>query len=233
MHEHSRGDFLAARMFHDHHPGGERIESYIFTTEFGANNIRKRASAFGLAKRIEDMLVVLPSPSPSTVENIIHENMSNKHAMNGDRAEMDISVVPKLMYDRFQMRIVNHDGGLGVLRAFTQAGALSQLHLTLGRQKSVRDAIADCNFIDRKVLDHCDFSVPGAFGSKVQYFFKNKAQPDKNGSIRGTGVSSFVDAAGQHAIPKSMEPVQIISDDNDSVTIVALKTNYKFDFYSD
>jgi hypothetical protein len=83
-------DFLQARIFHEHHPNGERIEVYIATSSRGAARIRSRAALFGLAERIEAMLLVL---GPA------------------DSEEVDIASLPRELHDRLNMKILNHDGG--------------------------------------------------------------------------------------------------------------------------
>ena len=153
-------DFLRARIFHESHPCGQRIETYILTTATGAERIRSRASLFDLQDRIDDMLIILP-PNPS------------KHL------QLDFSVVPKLLFDRYGMRIVNHDGGHRVLLEFSRAGALSQLNLTLGRKTSLQEAIAANSRLDGAIRS----SILESFDARVQYFFRSLVSEDSDGSL--------------------------------------------------
>lgn len=91
-------DFLEGEIFHAFLPDGQRMEVYIVTSSLGAVRIRQRAAKYGLADRIEQMLIVLPAPPAAQAEAEL-------------TTDMDLTDLPKLLYDRLGMKIVNHDGG--------------------------------------------------------------------------------------------------------------------------
>lgn len=93
--EHFTGshDFLEGRIFHETLPDGRPIEAYIVTSAAGARRIRQRAPSYGLEARIEDMLIVLSPPGDE------------------DSTEIDLGRLPQLLFDKYDMRIVDHDGG--------------------------------------------------------------------------------------------------------------------------
>ncbi|MFN2376727.1 MAG: hypothetical protein ABR538_09330 [Candidatus Binatia bacterium] len=111
---------LDARIFHDRHPDGTAIEAWLLTSEAGAGRLRESARKKGL--RIDDRLLVTSPP--------------------GRPAELDVAGVPKLLRDRLDVRLAEHDGGALSLGAFLAAGAIAQLNLSLMRRRSVRDVIA-------------------------------------------------------------------------------------------
>jgi hypothetical protein len=79
------------------------------TGKTGADEIRRRVRMHypHLMPRIEDMLIVLP-PKPESDLRVREEEGK------GDREQIDVdlSQVPKILFERFGMRIVNHDGTL-------------------------------------------------------------------------------------------------------------------------
>ena len=108
-------DFLSARILTAHHPSGEPMECHILTGRLGALSIRKRVNSEfpHLRDRLDAMILLLPDAP----------------AVDGGGAGesgLDISVVPELLYSRLGMRLVNHDGGQRVLRAFARAGTVDQ-----------------------------------------------------------------------------------------------------------
>ena len=223
-------DFLAGRVFHDILPDGERVESYIMTSQLGAHNIRARAAEFGLQDRIEDMLIIIPPPA-----NIA----SIGDDMSSPSGELDLSVVPKLLFEQYDMNIANHDGGQGVLLAFARAGVLSQLNLTLCKQKSVVDVLHDCDIYDEETIAASHFKDPLLFEPKVQYFFRN-VTPTKATSLAPYDldryakdiITNVVPTTGDfvHSLPRNLQIASVIEDAVGEVEIVTLKTNFKFDF---
>ncbi|GAB4344907.1 MAG: hypothetical protein OHK0047_38040 [Leptolyngbyaceae cyanobacterium] len=121
-------DLLEAAIFHQSDPDGHPIEAYILTSEVGASRFRERAATYGLAHRIEQMLITF---SPG-------------HAPH----QIDLKNLPYFLYHQFGMRIINHDGGPTCLSAFCQAGSLPQLNLTLARQLSLK-AVLEMTSDDR------------------------------------------------------------------------------------
>ena len=125
LHREGGNDFLEARIFSSCHPeeyGGEPIECYILTGEKGAENIRTRVEKKypHLQSRINDILIVIPSP-PSSSSSSSQNVISTKDDVDNDY-DVDISLVPTLLFQKLNMRIVNHDGGQRVLNAFCKAG---------------------------------------------------------------------------------------------------------------
>jgi hypothetical protein len=112
-------DLLDARMFHDQHPDGSAMESYVLTSHAGAERIAGRARSKGLD--FEQRLIVC---SPE-----------------GRPEDIDLASVPVLLRSKLDARLVEHDGGATTLEAFEKAGALSQLNLTLMRGRCVRDVV--------------------------------------------------------------------------------------------
>lgn len=223
-------DFLAGRVFHDVLPNGERVEAYIMTSELGARNIVQRAAEFGLADRIDDMLIILP-PASDLNDSVVKTE--------GPSAEMNLSLVPKLLFEKYDIRIANHDGGQGVLLAFARAGILSQLNLTLCKQKSVLDVLSDCEVYDQKSIEATDYQNAELFEHHIQYFFSNFV-PSKADDFVPYNVNNFVKdivtnikpTVGDfpHSLPRNLEVVSVLEDTKGEVAIVTLKTNYKFDF---
>lgn len=119
-------DILDARMFSDTHPDGSAMESYVLTSEAGAERLRERSRSKGL--RAEDRLIVA---SP-----------------NGSPEEIDIAAVPALLRSKLDARLVEHDGGATTLDAFERAGVISQLNLTLMRGRSVHDVVRTTTRLD-------------------------------------------------------------------------------------
>ena len=197
-------DFLAARAFTACHPDGQLIECYILTGERGASSIRSRVrSSFPhLADCIEDMLVVVPG--------------SQRDDQTG--SAIDIASVPQLLFDRLDVRIANHDGGLGVLRAFCRAGAVAQVNLTLCRTRSLRDVVS-------KYEADTDGATVGAdFDSRAQLFFSPTSASRKEGS-----GGERVELSG--AIPEAWRAVYCIEDGEGDVAVVTFDTREAGDFY--
>lgn len=183
-------DFLSADLLHmTNHPTGEPVECYIVTTEKGAAVIRARAPLRGLGDRIDSMLIIVPPPAgTSTPEG----QLSDK---------MDISLLPKLLYDKYDIRIVNHDGGQRVLRAFSQAGALHQMNLTFARQKTLMQALQDRTDIDPEVSQ----AHQANYAKEVSFFF------DRDNK-----------AADSHGMPACLTVAALIADDSDKVAIATI-----------
>jgi hypothetical protein len=143
---------------------------------------------------MDDMLIVLP-PNPSL------------------QLELDFTVVPKLLFDKYGMRIVNHDGGHRVLLEFSRAGALSQLNLTLGRKTSVIAAIG----ADSRLDSDDRSSILESFDSRVQYFFRSHG-PGNTGAV-------------SHSIPRELPVACLLVDDVHEAVVATFDTSTGFDFY--
>jgi hypothetical protein len=124
-------DILEARMFNDAHPDGSAMESYVLTSEAGAERLRERARSKGLRADAR-LLVVSPGGAPE---------------------EIDIAAVPALLRSKLDARLVEHDGGATTLDAFERAGALSQLNLTLMRGRSVHDVVRSTARLEARKRD--------------------------------------------------------------------------------
>ncbi len=124
-------DLLDARMFSDSHPDGSAMESYVLTSEAGAERLRERGRSKGLP--IEGRLLIASA--------------------DGRPEEIDLARVPALLRTKLDARLVEHDGGAATLEAFEKAGALSQLNLTLMRGRSVHDIVASTSRLDASKRD--------------------------------------------------------------------------------
>lgn len=171
----SSRDFLEGRIFKEVHPNGDPFEVYIVTSVNGANKIRSRAYLYGLEARIEDILIVL---SPQDLPD-----------------EIDLKILPELLYHKYDMRVINHDGGQGVLRKFAQAKILPQLNLSLMRKRSLKDIITTSEMLSPEQRSYGLSNFP----NKVQNFFHSTS----DGSI-----------------PSALKPVSVISDSGDNIAIV-------------
>lgn len=176
----SSPDILDARVFHATHPDGSPIEAYILTSRTGAERIKNRAAKFGLEGRINDILIVL--------------------SQEGSPETLDLSRVPQTLYDKYGMKMVNHDGGQTILSEFSKAGILPQINLTLARNQSVRDVLQtyDLRHAPVELTEEQREGLLKTFEDCVQHFFTT---PD--GSV-----------------PRQLEPIQIIADNKDQVAVI-------------
>jgi len=201
-------DFLAGRIFHDCHPNGESIECYIVTSELGAQRILERSHAFNLQDRIERMLIVLPPPCDSSTAR--------------PNTELDLTLLPSILYEKYDMKIVDHDGGQKVFNAFSKAGIMSQLNLSLGRQQTLQQIITSKAATTPALRDYLtahENQEESGVEDKFQYFFgnENKDKRDKTQYYRG--------------IPKDLSLVSFIEDTgNDQVAIAVFDISKGFDF---
>jgi hypothetical protein len=192
----------------------------------------RRQAATGLygdvvKNNIESMLIILPPSSPP---------LSNEAELS---LEMDLTVLPKLLHDRFGMIIVNHDGGhsgnnfnlstiflnklfmffntvpLIVLRDFCKAGVIPQMNLTLCRQLSVKQVVSTISGIDDTVRRNC---LGETFEARMKYFFNSKdIHTLKN--IR--------------SLPCNLKVAAVVSDSADDVAVVTVYTKGGFDIFID
>ncbi len=136
-------DLLSASVFHEHHPDGTPVETFILTSKSGAENIKTRAGKYGLAERINDMLIIL---SPQD-----------------DPHKIDLPELPGILYTKYNIKIANHDGGAMVLRAFCEAGIVAQFNFTFGRRPSLFEVVKSSLVIKdeerNRVLDDFDHLV--------------------------------------------------------------------------
>lgn len=177
-------DFLESRIFSMVHPEGDPVEVYIITSMIGAEKIRLRSSTYGLGDRIEGMLIVLsPIDAPQ---------------------QIDYSAIPEVLYSRYGMKLVNHDGGQAVLRKFCQEGLISQFNLTLMRQKSLHGTIENSTLL----LPDVSNKALESFDSNTRLFFTHPS-----GSI-----------------PRELEIMSLIEDDNEELIVATLSATSCQDF---
>ena len=103
----------------------------MLKSEAGADRLRERARSKGL-RFDERLLVASPPREPEAI---------------------DIARVPELLRAKLDAHLVEHDGGATTLEAFLQAGAISQLNLTLMRGRSVRDVVESTPRLDAAARD--------------------------------------------------------------------------------
>jgi hypothetical protein len=192
-------DFLEARIFTATHPTGEPVESYILTTKVGAERIRDRCHLFDLQDRIDDILIVLPS-FPSGEE------------------DMDLSSLPSLLYEKYNMKIVDHDGGQKVLQDFCRQGVIPQMNLTLGRKMHLQEVLQrlPTSIISEELSQTCLSS----FDKRVRSFFSYplSSQPEDKATF-------------SQGIPPSLPISYCVEDDNKDVAVITFNTKGGFDFY--
>ena len=191
-------DFLSARVFHDYHPNtDEPIEAYILTTTIGAKRIKERCHHYHLQDRIDSMLIILPS-LPNQPER------------------MDLTSLPSLLYQKYDLRIINHDGGQKVLLDFARQGILTQMNLTFGRQINLQQVLEQLSpgIVDESLRMLCLQEV----SQRIHYFFSSKS----------TESSRIV-----HGIPPALPLVYAIEDDAKEVIIGTFNCKHGFNFYEE
>ena len=114
-------DLFQARVFSATHPDGTPVETYVLTSEAGAERLRERAGRYDLGRPVEEILISVSPPGQPEV--------------------LDIANVPRELRRRLDIRLANHDGGQTVLSKFSEAGVVSQMNLTLMRNASVYDVL--------------------------------------------------------------------------------------------
>lgn len=117
-------------------------------------------------------------------------------------SQMDISLIPSLLYSKLDLRIVNHDGGADVLRKFCSAGALCQMNLTLCRQKSLQECIQESNMISQQIKA----DAISSFDDRCKFFFPKV--------LSGEGETFTC------GIPAGLRPVAVLRDACDEIAVV-------------
>ena len=192
-------DFLDASIFSAFHPNGEPVECYILTGARGASRIRQRIlnSFPQLVDRMKRMLIIAPD-----LINSENEVMTN------------IASVPELLFDRHGIRIANHDGGRGIFRDFCRAGVVSQVNLTLCRNRSLKEVVL------RYLPEDADTED---FDERVQLFFSSSiATPPSKGRKRLRGT-----------IPLNWRSICCVEDGEKNVAMVSFDTRAAGDFCHD
>jgi hypothetical protein len=166
-------DIFDARIFHAKHPDGAPLESYILTSNTGAERLRSRAAAHGMQERIGNMLLVC---SPE-----------------GRPDELDVAAVPRLLRQKLDIRIANHDGGAVVLSEFCRAGALAQINFTLMRSRSLLDV----------------------YSSKIK-----SSTPTEIEELKETfGSRCSLMFTGDHRLPQNLRPISVLVDDTEGCVV--------------
>ena len=165
-------DVLAASVFKQRHPDGSPIETYVLTSEAGAARLRARAAAQGLGDRIDSILLPLSPPEQPEA--------------------LDIARVPRLLRQKLDIRLANHDGGQTVLSKFSAAGVLPQINLTLMRNRAVFDLLTSTDRIPTAELA----GITNAFDTKRQLFW-----------------------SGNHKLPTTLQVMSVLTDGDDGVVV--------------
>lgn len=174
----TKPDLLEASIFHERHPNGEKVESYIVTGSAGADALRDRAPRYGLEERIDDILIELP--------------------LEGDPHRIDLKSLPKVLYNDYDIRIANHDGGAKVLESFCEEGIIPQFNFTFARKPSLYEVIEE----SRSIPEADKTRVLESFDSSAMRFFKTT-----DGSM-----------------PDSFSIVQALNDEPDEAAVLVLDT---------
>lgn len=142
-------DWLQAEIFGAEHPDGSPVETHVLSSTRGASRVRERLRQNGLEQRVH----VFESSSPDHPEGL------------------DLTRVPQLLRRELDLRVVNHDGGRTLHRAFIRAGILSQLQLTLMRGASVRDLVAAAP-VDQQLRS----VLLSEFAARTQLYFSDRRE---------------------------------------------------------
>jgi hypothetical protein len=197
-------DFLDAAIFHRKHPDGTPIEVYIITSQLGAERIRSRCQD----ERLEDMLIILPPKAGQPNDTV------------------DLTDLPKIFYEKYGMKICNHDGGHKVLLEFCRAGIIPQMNLTLGRKSTVKQVI---NTMEKITTEQRELAAQN-FDRKLSYFFSYRR--DSAGDVEGSETdNNDQNMVLSHGIPPDLPILAIIEDDQDEVAIYTFDTRGGFDYF--
>jgi hypothetical protein len=166
-------DIFEARVFHEKHPDGTPLESYILTSRTGAARLQSRSASHGMQDRMNSALIVC---SPDDEPDVL-----------------DIAAVPRVLRQKLDIRIANHDGGSIVLSEFSKAGALAQINFTLMRARSVLDVHKSKNP-----------SMTPAELEKLSETFEPRC--------------SFM-FSGDRCLPRHLRPISVLVDDNEGCVV--------------
>jgi len=171
-HHEGAADILDADIFSRRHPDGSAIEAYVLSSEDGAQRLAERARARGLGLAIGRDILALSPP--------------------GQPAVLDVQAVPRLLRERLDVRIADHDGGAVVLSKFSAAGALTQLNVTLMRDRCVREVVERSDGIEEGQRN----DVLASFDDRVQLLFP-----------------------GDGRLPPGLRPAYVIGSDGEAVVV--------------
>lgn len=215
LHYDGSPDFLQGSLFTKKHPDGTEIEVYIMTSELGASRIRERCGLYNLQDRIEKMLIVVPPATASETGEL--------------SSSIDLNLVPKILYEQYDMKIVNHDGGHKVLAEFCRAGVLCQMNLTMCRKFTVREVLQAMPHIsqEKKDVTFIDFQ------DKLYHFFSYPGEPNEEsaGSEQDDDAKELRNKRIIRGVPPTMPIVSVIDDPADEVSIFVFDTHQGVDFY--
>ncbi len=185
------------------HPSGEPIEVYIVTSTNGGQRIRERvlSSYPSLIGRLDTMLIELSPPDQPN--------------------EIELKELPSLLYAKYDMKIVNHDGGKVVLEKFCNARIVPQINLTLCRKKSLYDVISDHSLLSQESKTRAIH----LFQSHVQYFFTESSKSEVKDESEVPTKKAKTDKDECHVgIPSTFHPVYVVTDDPEDVAVVTFDT---------
>ena len=128
--------------------------------------------------------------------------------------EIDLARLPYYLYEKLDVRIVNHDGGKRVLQRFCQANVLAQMNITLARQRSVWDVITTSKKLPQLSQPTVVTAAQERFDSSAEIFFNNTFPAS-------TAINTNGDTNPSGALPKAFIPFNVISDRKDEVAVVA------------
>ena len=205
-------DFLEGSIFTEKHPDGSEIEVYIITSQAGALEIERRITESfpHLIHRIETMIISIPPAvqdfDGSFLDECSASECSKLNSTTGSLSrDINIALIPEVLFQRFNMQIVNHDGGAEILGRFFEAGACAQINLTLCRQQSLLEVLQQHHAINESDRQE----ALALFAERVQYFFPsfNKDHADSYRS--------------RTSIPSYLKPLHVIVGEPDKVAVIS------------
>lgn len=172
MHEDGSADILDASIFSQRHPDGSAIEVYVLSSEAGAHLLAERGRGRGMKLQVGREILALSPPGRPEV--------------------LDVAAVPRLLRERLDVRIADHDGGAVVLSRFIEAGALAQLNVTLMRNRSVRQVVETNESAGAGVREE----LLSSFDGRARLLF-----------------------SGDGRVPSALRPAYVIGHDGEAVVV--------------
>lgn len=196
---------IVVRALTEKHPDGQPIEVYIISSTNGCKQMHARAASLPhLVGRVDSLFIDLSVP--------------------GQPDEIDLARIPYYLYEKLDIRIVNHDGGRRVLKRFCQAKVLHQMNITLARQRSVWDVINTSKKLPQLTAEAVT-AAKARFDSSAEIFFNNSFPTSETVGSRENG-----DSLPSGSIPRAFIPMSVISDQKDEVAVVTFDCRSASDF---
>jgi hypothetical protein len=154
----------SARAFIDRHPTGEEIEVYIISSTNGCYEIRQRAQHLPYLKHRIDTILIDLSPG-------------------NDPDDIDLTQLPALLYNKYNMKLVNNDGGHQLMKKCYEANIMSQFNITLCRNISLKEVVS--NYLNNNqnvilssydTMTASDIYSNNRFNESVDIFFQTQSQ---------------------------------------------------------